>query len=202
MPKLTGPCHSDTARGTLGKAITFQMVNGQARCKGYARPKQPNSLPQQLIRATTRRLMQIWTELTDEQRALWAALPRATKLAPNNLFYVENWNRVKRGLNATATPPPSITEIPPTITRLEIGGNPTNYTLIWQMILPGSADHATSTVVGSSGPTTRTLLMPSPHNTPATVTMINAHPPTASITIRVYDAADNLLCERSITPTL
>lgn len=98
MATVTGPLHSDQARGQFGKTTIYQQRGAKSIVKHYAAPKEPNSADQLAVQAETKYLSQLWTTLTPEQQASWDLLAAETGVEPINAFMATNWARFKQNL--------------------------------------------------------------------------------------------------------
>jgi hypothetical protein len=114
MATVTGPLHSDQARGQFAKQIIFQQRGGHSVAKRYAAPVEPNSDAQQQVKAWTKEIMQTWPTLTTEQQASWFLLALERNIEPINAFQQENYRRLEAGQDLTNVWPPD-DETPPTV---------------------------------------------------------------------------------------
>jgi hypothetical protein len=113
MALVTGPLHSESARGQFAKTTIYQMRGGKCIAKRYAAPVEPNSSAQQAVKLFTGDTMKRWPALTDEQRATWLPLALQRNVEPINVYLDENWKRRDRGLPVTDTWPPAADEFDP-----------------------------------------------------------------------------------------
>jgi hypothetical protein len=134
MVKLTGPCHSDQASGTLAGQLTYRQTKRGAIAQAYSQPgtvnKRTPSDKQIAIRERTKTLMQTWKNLPAAQQATWATLAAARNLAPVNVYLQENYKRQNAGLDPTNVWPPN--DEPPAAVKIYSGGTITPDLTSWQ----------------------------------------------------------------------
>ena len=71
MPKLGGPCMSQSASGALGKTLIFSSWKGKPRLKIYKKPTNTRGFDQQINRGFMAEAVTAWQELTIEEKAIW-----------------------------------------------------------------------------------------------------------------------------------
>jgi hypothetical protein len=86
MVKLTGPCFSLGASGTLGKTVTFSHWKGRAYARQRIIPNNPKSGGQLGARAMWEFITQNWDALSTAEKATWAARAAQTTISPFNAY--------------------------------------------------------------------------------------------------------------------
>lgn len=71
MAKVTGPCLSLGAKGSVGKALTFMRKMGGFSVHSKEDHKDAKSYPQLLIRSHMRDAVKAWQALTPSERGEW-----------------------------------------------------------------------------------------------------------------------------------
>lgn len=71
MVKVTGPCFSLDAQGTLAGAITYQRALKSRICRKKPLPRKSSTVDQLAVRAALRKAIIEWGALTSSQRAIW-----------------------------------------------------------------------------------------------------------------------------------
>lgn len=113
MATVTGPLHSDAARGQFAKQLIFQRRHGRTVVKKYAAPVEPNTADQLAVQAETKLLAQLWETLTPQQQLTWLELAYDRGYSPANAHFVENWKRYIQGLDPTPVWPPVVETFDP-----------------------------------------------------------------------------------------
>ena len=101
MVKLTSPCMSIDARGTLGNVLTFAKTGKVNYAKKHFSPANPRSNAQVGIRAMTKFLTQIWSSLTTAQKESFAQLAEQLQLSNYHAFLKHNSRRWADGFMPT-----------------------------------------------------------------------------------------------------
>lgn len=112
MAYVTGPLHSTTASGQIGKTAIYQTYNGRTYAKAYAVPgntpgySKMNQTPAQLaIQALTKSLMQHWKEISAEDQATWDAIAVPARWSRIIAYMKDNWRRNRINCGTTDTYP-------------------------------------------------------------------------------------------------
>ena len=84
---------SMTASGTIADALVFASWKGQAYCRGYAKPSNPNTPKQINQRLAFKILIAYWQTQTAPQKAVWDLFASGTGKSGFNQF-------CERGLKA------------------------------------------------------------------------------------------------------
>lgn len=74
MAKVTGPLGSITARGTLGKAITYSTKWGLKLVRAFHKPTGLPSSNQLTQRTSFKSIIAEWSALTDAERVGWGVI--------------------------------------------------------------------------------------------------------------------------------
>jgi len=93
MVKLTAPCMSIDASGTLADAITFFKWKGRNVARERVVPSNPQSGSQTGIRAMLAGLSKAWTNLTNAEKATWQDLADALKASRFNGYMQRGMQR-------------------------------------------------------------------------------------------------------------
>lgn len=97
MVKTTGPLLSASASGTIGKTITHMRRNNRNVARRTVKPAQPRTEAQVGARAITAWLSTQWAQLSEPDKATWAAVSDDGKLSFFNAYQRENkraWREV------------------------------------------------------------------------------------------------------------
>lgn len=123
MVKLTGPGNSHYASGKLAASLIFSKSAKGAYLKAFAKPKQPRTDAQIAPRAMTKFLSQVWSTLTDAQKATWQHSADVLNLAPYHAFLKENQLRWRTFRTPTQEFPAAEATIPvpPSTWRITLG---------------------------------------------------------------------------------
>ena len=120
MAIVTGPLHSISASGQLGKALIYQPTNGRSIVRAYGKPNwtsHPATAPQLAVQALTKQLMEHWPEIDAGVQATWDALAVPARISRLNAYLRENYRRIHVGQDATdvwpavETPPTALTVV-------------------------------------------------------------------------------------------
>ncbi len=95
MVKLTGPCMSMTASGTLNKTLTFSIWKGRAYARQRVIPVNPRSANQTGMRCMFSFLSKQWDGLSDPNKASYDEDAEARSISPFNSFMKRNMDRWK-----------------------------------------------------------------------------------------------------------
>ncbi len=95
MVKLTGPCMSMTASGTLNKTLTFSIWKGRAYARQRVIPVNPRSANQTGMRCMFSFLSKQWDGLSAPDKASYDADAEARSISPFNSFMKRNMDRWK-----------------------------------------------------------------------------------------------------------
>lgn len=111
MAITRGPLHSDSARGSIGKQLTFRRHPRGTVVTKYSFPGSVNSFTpsaeQELVRTRTKEIMQAWPLLSPEEQASWIPPSMIEGVQPINSFFALNFERLSAGLEiAISYPPP------------------------------------------------------------------------------------------------
>lgn len=93
MVRLYGPLMSMDASGTVANAVTFSKWKGRNYARQRVVPANPNSAPQQSVRAMMKALSQAWTGLTAGNKATWQDRADQTIISTFNAFCSYNLSR-------------------------------------------------------------------------------------------------------------
>lgn len=96
MATVTGPLHSQSASGQLGKALIYQPSRGQHVVRAYGQPDwtaHPATADQLAVQAFTKLIMEHWLEITEPNRASWTTLAEEKRISRINAYCIENWRR-------------------------------------------------------------------------------------------------------------
>jgi hypothetical protein len=96
MAVVTGPLHSQSASGQLGKTLIYQPSRGQNVVRAYGKPNwtaNPPTADQLAVQAFTKLLMEHWLWVGTEDKASWQELAESREISPVNAYCIENWRR-------------------------------------------------------------------------------------------------------------
>jgi dihydroxyacetone kinase-like predicted kinase len=71
MAKATGPLYSQSAHGSLGKAINFSNWKNLQRVKIHQKPRNPKTNTQSINRNYCTEAVIAWQTLTTEEKLIW-----------------------------------------------------------------------------------------------------------------------------------
>ena len=115
MPKLTGPCMSPTARGTLARVLTYLRTRRGALVKKRSTPSDPATFDQLYRRWMFSFLQRNWTALELIDKQSWSDLADFYQVSLNNAYLGENMERWDRFAVPSAYLPIQQTGSPGTI---------------------------------------------------------------------------------------
>ena len=118
MARVTGPLHSDTASGTLGKAITFSHWKGRPYVRERVIPKNPNAAKQLGVRAMMRFLSQAWAAIKVADATYYHAEAKAKNISDFNQYISANLLRWQNWQAPTKVWPATESSSAQTITTL------------------------------------------------------------------------------------
>lgn len=95
MVKLTGPCFSFEASGTLANTVTFSRWKGRAYARQRVVPANPKSALQVSVRAMLRFLSQAWIAIGSTPQGTWDDLAAASQISPFNAYVGRNGSRFR-----------------------------------------------------------------------------------------------------------
>lgn len=113
MATVTGPLHSDTARGQFAQQIIYQRRHGRTVAKRYAAPVEPNTADQLAVQAATKTIAQLWPTLSQADQLSWLPMAIEHGYSPQNAHFVTNWKRYVQGLDPIPTPTEEIIPFDP-----------------------------------------------------------------------------------------
>jgi len=90
MVRVAGPALSLEASGKLGGTIVFSKWKGRPYVRSLVRPANPKSGGQVGMRAIFKFLAQIWSTLSDGDKADWEARAAQSNISPFNAFMSYN----------------------------------------------------------------------------------------------------------------
>ena len=122
MVKLTGPCMSMTASGTLGNTLTFSIWKGRPYARQRVIPANPRSASQTGIRAMFKFLAQEWATLGASPQASYEADAEAKSISAYNEYISTNMARWKNYLAPSKTKPAAEASTPLTVTTMTLTG--------------------------------------------------------------------------------
>jgi hypothetical protein len=93
MARVTGPLHSDAARGSIKGGLTFSSWKGIAYVRQTVTPANPRSNAQTGVRCMMGFLARQWKNLTAETKATWDAIASALGILAFNVYVGENLRR-------------------------------------------------------------------------------------------------------------
>jgi len=96
MAVVTGPLHSQSASGQLGKTLIYQSSRGQNVVRAYGQPNwtaHPPTAPQLAVQAFTKLIMEHWETIPTVDQATWDALAEPANISRVNAYCIENWRR-------------------------------------------------------------------------------------------------------------
>jgi hypothetical protein len=71
MAKITGPLHSDSARGSLGNFLTFSVRASGQQVRFQKKQKDVTTVKRTLQRSKFSLALILWQSLPDDEKALW-----------------------------------------------------------------------------------------------------------------------------------
>jgi len=93
MVKVTAPCLSLGASGSIAGALVFSTWKGRPYVRELVKPSNPKSGGQVGVRAMFRFLSQIWAGLTSGNKATWESRADDSVISPFNAFMGYNQTR-------------------------------------------------------------------------------------------------------------
>jgi len=93
MVKVTAPCLSLSASGSIAGSMTYANWKGIPYVRALVKPSNPKSGPQVGVRAMFKFLAQIWNGLTDADKATWETMAKQMNASPFNAFMRFNQRR-------------------------------------------------------------------------------------------------------------
>lgn len=116
MVKLSAPCMSLGASGTLADAITFASWKGRAYARERVIPSNPQSALQVAMRAMLKFLSQAWTSVGSTPKGTWADRADAGRYSPFNAYVSANQRRHREFQPPSQTDPAPETGTLPVMT--------------------------------------------------------------------------------------
>ena len=86
MVRLSGPCMSIAASGSLGKSIVFSSWKGRAYARQLVTPSNPQTAGQMSVRAMLKFLTINWAALTAGNKATWLLVAADSSISPFNAY--------------------------------------------------------------------------------------------------------------------
>jgi len=93
MASITGPLHSDDASGKFAGSIVYSKWKGRNYARQLVTPSNPKSAAQVGIRVMMKWLSQIWSSLSDPDKATWDTLAEASQISSFNAMVGNNLAR-------------------------------------------------------------------------------------------------------------
>jgi len=123
MVKLTAPCMSLGASGTLANSIVFSNWKGRAYARSHVIPSNPKSALQVSMRAMMKFISQAWAGVGSTPQGTWDDLAAAGTYSPFNAFVSKNQMRW-REMNAPSQTYPAAETGTPAVATLDsaVGG--------------------------------------------------------------------------------
>ncbi len=97
MAQTTGPLFSITAKGTIGKALTYQSHKGRNTTRKMPRPSNPQTFPQRASRGGVTIANQLWAMADDSQKETWRALAEQKQITLYNAMLSDVLERKANG---------------------------------------------------------------------------------------------------------
>lgn len=116
MVKLTAPCFSLGASGTIGKAVTFAAWKGRAYARERVVPANPQSDMQVSMRAMLKFVSQTWDAIGSTPKGSWADRAAASNISNFNAYVAANMRRWREFQAPSQTDPAAETGDQPTAT--------------------------------------------------------------------------------------
>lgn len=133
MARLTGPLHSDDARGSIKGGVTYSGWRGRAYARATVTPRNPKSAKQLGVRGMMSFLAASWAAIKVASAASWQGLADAGIFSTYNAYVQHNLNRWQNFLAPTASYPAAGSSTPNTVTtQTPTGGaGQVNISLEW-----------------------------------------------------------------------
>jgi len=93
MVKIKGPLGSAEASGAFGGTAVFSSWKGRSYARTKTIPTNPKTGAQVSVRAMMTFLAQVWTTMSDANKATWQALAESVGIPPYNAFISTNLER-------------------------------------------------------------------------------------------------------------
>lgn len=111
MAKVTGPLHSEDARGTLAGMLTFRSGNGPRTCRKTGRSTKPLTEAQQLHHTAFSMLAAAWSAADPADRLTWSPLAVPANVTAYAAYIQFNFARIAAGLSTVTAYPPVDTPV-------------------------------------------------------------------------------------------
>lgn len=116
MVKLTAPCMSLGASGSIGGAMTFAAWKGRAYARQLVIPSNPQSALQVAMRAMLKFISQAWASVGTTPQGSWATRAAASNISGFNAFVSANQMRWREFQAPSQTDPAAETGTQPVAT--------------------------------------------------------------------------------------
>ena len=104
MVKLSAPCMSFDAAGSLGNRLTFSKLRKTNYATRFHTPRNPQSAGQSATRIGRQQIIDLWSTLSDDEQASWETIATRKRLSPVHAFMQVNCRRWASDLLPKKTP--------------------------------------------------------------------------------------------------
>jgi len=122
MVKLTGPCFSLTASGTLGDTITYSNWKGTPYARQRVVPTNPKTAAQSGVRSMFAFLAAAWAAIAALSQATWDAAAAANSYSAFNAYMSSNMLRWRNHNPPTQASPAAEASTPLTVSNMTLTG--------------------------------------------------------------------------------
>lgn len=114
MVKVTGPCYSISASGTIADAITYSAWKGIAYAREWFTPANPQSASQVNVRTALALMVVCWQNQHVSVKAFWNTYAEGTGMSGFNQFMRRGMDQYISQLGVSTTPASvSVTAVAP-----------------------------------------------------------------------------------------